>query len=122
MRVFLSKPDRERYGIEHTDGLEVELSVVMQHEAEELDDYGIDPDEWEKFINSGAVKVWRVIVWLALNRNGHQVPLAEVKFNRRATRYTNESPGKDPATPDPGTPDSGTSGSPTPPPSSDGSG
>jgi hypothetical protein len=121
MRLLLSKPDRERYGIEHTDGLEVDLSIVYQHEAEELDDYGIDPDEWEKFINGGTIKVWRVIVWLALTRNGFPVPLAEVKFNRRATRYTNEpeSPGKDS---DPGIPDSGPNDSPTPPPSSPGSG
>jgi len=122
MRVFLSKPDRERYGVEHTDGLEVDLSIVMQHEAEELDDYGIDPDDWEKFINSGVVKVWRAIVWLALNRSGHQVSLVDVKFNRRATRYTNESPGKDQDIPDPGTPDSPMSDSPTPLPSSHASG
>lgn len=96
MLVFLSRPDRERYGIESADGLQVDLSVVMQDEAEELDDYGIDPDEWEKFINSRGVKVWRAVVWLALVRNGVDVKLAEVKFNRRATRYlADPSPGKD---------------------------
>jgi len=116
--VLLSKPDRERYGVETTDGLPVDLNLLYQNEAEELDDFDVDPDEWEKFVNSGAVKVWRVIVWLALTRNGHPVPLAEVKFNRRATRWANESPGKD----DPDTSDSPTSESPTPPSSSPGSG
>lgn len=109
MKVLLSPSDRERYGIETADGLEVELSVLMQDEAEALDEYGIDPDKWPEFINSGNVKVWRVIVWLALVRNGVEVKLGEVKFNRRATRYTNESPGKA---------DLETSDSPTPPDSS----
>lgn len=94
---FLSKADRERYGIEHTDGLDVDLSVVMQDEAEELDEYGVDPDAgWIPFLQSTDKRVWRVIVWLALKRNGVEVKLAEVRFDRRRVGYIEpESSGKD---------------------------
>lgn len=112
MQVFLTKPDRERYGL--PDGLlEVDLYDVFQDEAEELDAYGVDPDEgWIPFLNSNDIRVWRIIVWLALRRAGVEVSLTDVKFNRRRTGYVtpDESPGKG---------DSETSDAPTPPPSSD---
>lgn len=117
MKVLLGAADRKRYGLSD-EPLDVDLSVVMQHEAEELDDNGIDPDAWVEFINSGNVKVWRCVVWLALTRNGAAVALADTRFDRRSVRYTPaESPGKDGS-------DSAseTSDDSTKPPSSDGSG
>jgi hypothetical protein len=111
--MLLSKVDRERYGLGEQP-LEVDLSIVYQDEAEELDEYGVDPDgqAWFDWLNSNDVKVWRVIVWLALARAGVDVRLAEVRFNRRRVGYLppDESPGKDER--------SETSDSPTPPDSS----
>lgn len=116
---FLAKADRERYGIDHDDGLDVDLSVVMQDEAEELDEYGVDPDAgWIPFLKSTDKRVWRVIVWLALRRNGVDVKIREVKFDRRRVGYIEpESPGKDDSdqasetnesdTPPPSSPDTG---------------
>lgn len=113
MKIFLSKPDRERYGLSD-ELLDVDLSIIMQDEAEELDAFGIDPDDgWIPFLNSNDVKVWRAVVWLAVKRAGVEVSLKDLKFNRRRVGWLppDESPGKDEA--------SETSESPTPPPSSD---
>lgn len=116
MKFLLGPADRARYGL-GDEPLDVDLAELYQDEAEELDEHGIDPDQWVTWLNSGDVRVWRVVVWLGLARNGVEVKLAEVRFNRRAVRYTPaESSGKD------GTdPASETNESPTPPRSSDGS-
>lgn len=118
--ALLSQADRDRYGV-GPEPLEVDLSVVMQDEAEELDEYGVDPDgkAWFDWLNSDDKRVWRVLVWLALVRAGVDVRLKDVKFNRRRIGYVSpdepaESPGKDEAsepsgspTPEPSSPDSG---------------
>lgn len=113
--AFLSKADRERYGLSD-EPIELDVSVVYQDEAEDLDDYGVDADgkAWYEWLNSPDKRVWRVLVWLALRRAGVDIGLREVKFDRRRIGWLQpeqtESPGKG---------DSETSGSPTPPPSSD---
>jgi hypothetical protein len=110
LRVLLSTEDCERYGLPG-EPLELDMGILMQDEAEELDDQGIDPDgkPWVEFLNSGKVKVYRVVVWLALRRAGVDVTLADVKFDRKAVRFSTVGevePGKDE--------DSASSGSPGP--------
>lgn len=122
MKIWLGEADRERYGL-GTDPLDFDPTTLMQDEAEDLDDYGIQPDGWHEFILGAPVlgpdrkplpradkphlpqrqpptaRAWRALVWLALRRNGHKVALADVNFDRRAVRYAvevDDGPGKDP--------------------------
>lgn len=94
--VYLTDKDRERLGVPGP--LEVDLAELMQDEAEILDEHGIDPDGWEEFLRSDALRRWRAIVWLALRRNGIQVPYGELNFDRRGMRFESApEPGKAPA-------------------------
>lgn len=118
LHVLLTNEDRERYGLP-ADPLELDLAVLMQDEAELLDDQGVPVDgkAWTDWLNSGGVKVRRVVVWLAMRRHGVDVALGDVKFNRRGLllfKYaegegepgkggasgSSESPGPDDSSPD----------------------
>jgi hypothetical protein len=105
VKIWLGEADRERYGL-GTDPLDFDPTTLMQDEAEDLDDYGIQPDGWDEFILGAPIlgpdrkplpradkphlpqrhpptaRAWRALVWLALRRNGHKVALADVNFDR----------------------------------------
>lgn len=99
MRIRLGEDNRKLLGVD-LDELTVDLADLYQSEAEALNDaIGLDPDRWVAFLRRGEDTgevdedgrpirvhdpvVLRVIVWLALRRNGHRMSLGEVDFNRR---------------------------------------
>lgn len=83
--VHLGAKDAERYGV--TGPLEVDLAEVMQDEAEILWEHGVDTDAWVELMTKEPFKRWRVIVWLALRRNGIQVGYTELNFDRQSMRF-----------------------------------
>lgn len=105
--IRLSDADRERFGC--AEWLELDQNVLSLEEAEQLDDAGIDALRWDRpaeglVDDAGNPRVSargvRVAVWLALNRNGSKVSLAEleaVNFRQIAYRRPEPEQGKDPA-------------------------
>lgn len=118
IKVHLGDADRERYGCD--DWLPVDAQSVSIREAITLQGLGFaTPNNWRLGLAGEPAKrkdgsTYRQpgkdylpallgLVWLALNRNGHQVGIDDLDFNYDDAQFDGdedeEDSGKDPSTP-----------------------
>jgi hypothetical protein len=101
VKFRLGEADSQRYGLDPQAWLEFDGRVLMQTEAEILQQAipGFDPDDWFEFLegeDTGAVdpdgkpirrrhpQQLRVVIWCTLRRAGTAVAFSELDFDRRA--------------------------------------
>lgn len=107
--VCLTDVDRERYGCAET--LPVDVLTVTMREAIAMQPLGFThPAEWRDALfgeketdadgkvtrkrGNGYVPALAGLVWLALNRNGHQVGLDDLDFTLDGLRISTENAGE----------------------------
>lgn len=99
MKIILAPADRDRYGCtEVLDWNDGQLSVDEAIEIQERT--GVEYDGWIAFVKSGHPAALKAVVWMALNRAGHQISWADVQFDVFALELGRDqpaSPGKEPA-------------------------
>lgn len=80
MKIKLDDDARERYSC--AEWLDLDLGRLSVVEAEEVQERcGVNPADWSAYLRVGGARAIHAVVWMALNRAGHQIGWDDVDFN-----------------------------------------
>lgn len=91
MKIKLDEAARERYGC--AEWLDWDASRLSVAEAEEVQERcGVNPNDWNAYLNDGGARAIHAVVWIALNRAGHQIGWDDVDFDVLALDIQGDKP------------------------------